>query len=381
MPRSQWTAVAALALAVALLPLPAHAAEAADLRFTPERADRSLLDALDAALPNTSVSALLDGANRTGHACDAPVAALAASFCWNDADAATPGWMPQGVTTSADATGTPDYDGRETMIVSWYDTADGGATDKGVRLSFVDLTDPTAPRYRHVLLAEPVWRDGEATFEPVRVHAGGIAWYGDRLYVVDTWNGVRVFGLDHLWRVGADLPGAFGRQDDGTFQGRGYSYVLAQTAMYRHTATGDAPELRLSFISVDRGPEDALLLGEYADSPGAARLARLPLAADGLPREGEDGVARADGVWTPGLATAQGAVAVGDRFLLSVSDGDGDRDGGELAVWRPGEAPVVGFDVLPQGPESFSYWPSRDRVWSASEPPGRRYVYAFSPPS
>jgi hypothetical protein len=33
--------------------------------------------------------------------------------------------------------------------------------------------------------------------------------------------------------------------------------------------------------------------------------------------------------------------------------------------------------VLPVGVEDLSYWPSEDRLWSLSEYPGRRFVFAM----
>ena len=33
------------------------------------------------------------------------------------------------------------------------------------------------------------------------LHGGGIAWYGNLLYVVDTDDGLRVFDLKHIYQV------------------------------------------------------------------------------------------------------------------------------------------------------------------------------------
>ena len=33
--------------------------------------------------------------------------------------------------------------------------------------------------------------------------------------------------------------------------------------------------------------------------------------------------------------------------------------------------------ALPVGPEDISYWPSTDRLWSLTEYPGRRFVFAM----
>ena len=49
---------------------------------------------------------------------------------------------------------------------------------------------------------------------------------------------------------------------------------------------------------------------------------------------------------------------------------------GCLYVGKPGE--FRSFPrALPVGPEDISYWPSTDLLWSLTEYPGRRYVFAM----
>ena len=45
-------------------------------------------------------------------------------------------------------------------------------------------------------------------------------------------------------------------------------------------------------------------------------------------------------------------------------------------VGRPGHLREHRWQ-LPVGPEDITYWPSRDQLWSLSEYPGARYVYAM----
>ena len=70
-----------------------------------------------------------------------------------------------------------------------------------MRISLADITDLDNVRYRHMLLVEPLLRDGAVDIGPVQVHAGGIVWFGDYLYVVDTFHGIRVFDLTRIIRV------------------------------------------------------------------------------------------------------------------------------------------------------------------------------------
>ena len=47
-------------------------------------------------------------------------------------------------------------------------------------------------------------------------------------------------------------------------------------------------------------------------------------------------------------------------------------------VGRPARArSVERRRQLPVGPEDITYWPARDQLWSLSEYPGARYVFAM----
>jgi hypothetical protein len=97
-------------------------------------------------------------------------------------------WYPQGITTSADASADGQDEGKTVIRTSWYYS--GSGDNKGVRVSFVDYANPSAPRYRHVLLVEPYTdATGNPNFRAVPMPAGGIVWYGHYLYVADTWGG------------------------------------------------------------------------------------------------------------------------------------------------------------------------------------------------
>lgn len=130
-------------------------------------------------------------------------------------DQNTSKWMPQGITSTADALGKGTYEGVDGIIASWYRT-----DDKAVRVSFVNKKDWS---YRHVLLVYP---DAKDDFKDVPVHAGGVMWYGNTLWVVDTRNGIRVFDMDNIWQV--ESGDGTGKNSDGTYSAAGYKYVLPQ---------------------------------------------------------------------------------------------------------------------------------------------------------
>lgn len=124
-------------------------------------------------------------------------------------------WMPQGISSTADATG-GTYEEVDGLVVSWY-LVDGD----GVRVTFIDRSDWS---YRHVLLVYP---HADDDFREVPVHAGGIMWYGDRLWVLDTWNGIRVFDLKNIWQV--ESGDGVGKKSGGGYSAAGYKYVLPQS--------------------------------------------------------------------------------------------------------------------------------------------------------
>jgi hypothetical protein len=70
----------------------------------------------------------------------------------------------------------------------------------------------------------------------------------------------------------------------------------------------------------------------------------------------------------------QGATVVDGTWFVTTSRGRYRL--GSVWVGRPGEL-VEHRWQLPVGPEDITYWPARDQLWSLSEYPGARYVYAM----
>ena len=131
---------------------------------------------------------------------------------FNDQD--TTKWVPQGITSTADALDVGTYEGKEGWIVSWHRD-----DDASVRVTFVNKV---TEKYRHVLLVYP---DADDDFKEVPVHAGGIVWYGNTLWVVDTNHGIRVFDMDNIWKV--ESGEAVGKSGN-TYTAANYKYVLPQ---------------------------------------------------------------------------------------------------------------------------------------------------------
>jgi hypothetical protein len=257
---------------------------------------------------------------------------LLGGFRWDAEDSRTEAWYPQGVTASPDGA---------VVLVSWYQKGSNVA-----RLSCVDLA---TGRYRHVRLTT-------AALEPVRSHAGGLAWREDLLYVCDTNAGLRVFDLARILRM-AEVG------DD--------RYAVPEVGRYR--PVGDA--LRCSFASVDEAA-GGLLVGEYLDGAPGGRLARWPFAPGGLLAQ-----EAATDAWVTAHSNLQGAVAVAGRLLLAESRGA--RLPGRLYAtpfaesadrhrWAVGgeDLAVAGDEVLSlsEHPDFIRPLPRRRAVFRASVP-------------
>ncbi|WP_454854733.1 hypothetical protein [Promicromonospora soli] len=361
---------------------------ASNFRYTLSQTSSSLVSALDSALPNVTMGAVADDANRTPSCNSAPsVTHRTAYYCWNAGDQDTTAWYPQGITTSSDALGEGTYDGKRINLVSWYDHAEDGI-DKGVRISVSNLSaSASAPPYRHILLVEPSGTTSAPSYKAVNVHAGGIMWYGNLLYVADTSGGFRVFDLNHLWQVSTGSSSAIGRQADGSYHAFDYKYVLPQTAKFTDSTAGGYAQLQHSSVALDRtSSPDSVIVSEYrsaADVDAGAQVRTIRVPIDYMNRylkPASDGIIKATEAYRTDLESVQGSTAINGEFFFSQSDGsdhsDPNSDGDLHTFAAPSGAIVRHGNALTVGPEDLSYDPTRDYLWTLGEYPGYRWVYA-----
>ncbi|MER6956363.1 hypothetical protein [Streptomyces sp. NPDC000618] len=358
-------------------------------RLTKADVSTVLADATRSADPLTSAPSTAE-AFRTG-------------FAWDTADQAVDYWIPQGVTTSADAYGNglyPAGGSNKVVLVSWYfetdpdaDGVDEYTLDKGLRLTLVDYDDASAPRYRHVLLVEPVTTGtSEHSFSPVRKHAGGIMWYGDLLYVVDTYKGLRVFDLSTMFKVATAEKDVCGLHTDGQYYGYGYQYVLPQSHAYDNAGT----YLRYTTIGLDRASNpDSLVISEYSSSgtvsytdgafigTGAGTVTTPKVVRWNLDYTDRH-LASLSAVEAVSVSQQkiQGVVSRGTEHYLSVSNGPSGT--GTLRTLTSGAPAASTVCDLAVGCEDLSYHSSgasgwaydESVIWNVSEYPDKRYVYA-----
>jgi hypothetical protein len=396
------------------------------------------VDQLDARLAKLGVQNLLTQANRTGawatgsdSACpvqniftDATAGPKTVPpgrrFCWNASDASTesgnPEWFPQGVTTVADAQADELWGTKQAVLVSWYDkNSDSSAPVKGVRVSFIDTA---TNQYQHVLLAYPYINSaGQPTYEAVTspqsgdhgsLHAGGIAWYGNYLYVADTVQGFRVFDMRYILDLkssaNADVTdeSRMGLRTDGKYTSFGYRYVMPQVD-YLVSDLGDADPStaklcassgtpKFSFVSLDRTGGPHLITGEYCPNKetsdtGAVtqagpdqygRVATWPLdSGTGQLVRSSDGKIHATAAYRLPAPFVQGASSYGGKWYLSRTGG-GTTGMASLLEAAPGGGVLTTTKTrwAGIGAEDLSIWPGRSEVWTVTEHAGKRVVYA-----
>ncbi|MFT4286682.1 hypothetical protein [Nocardioides sp.] len=309
------------------------------------------VDALAARLApsgggRVGLAALLDDLPHRARRTLAPGLGVRRALAWERSDRHDRTWFPQGVTNSY-ATDTD----REVLLVAWYSSRGAGA-----RVSFLDLA---ARRYRHVLLVEPT-EDGDV--RPVKVHAGGLVWQGPWLHVASTWRGLLTCRVEDVML-------------DPTEE-HGYRYLLPVRFGYQAATDEGVARLRYSFLSLDRsGPEPALVAGEYGADGQTTRLARFPTdPATGLPAAGEDGTVRPADLGDAARARMQGGCRVGGVWYVTVSRGR--RTPGDVYVGGLGAFTRYRW-ATPMGPEDLCHHPPTDLLWSVTEHPGRRWVFAM----
>jgi hypothetical protein len=173
------------------------------------------------------------------------------------------------------------------------------------------------------------------------VHAGGIAWSGDRLLVAATLGGVREFRMSGILHRGC---------------GR---FVLPQVAHH-------APSEKFRYSFVAEG-SDGMVTGEYTTRDDG-RLAGLVVG---------DGVVSVIDLHTPAVPEMQGAVLIDG--VWAVTSSRGDKHNGDLWIGKKG-ALVKHEAALPPGPEDLAWWSQRQQIWGVSEHPGQRWVYAIDWP-
>nr|WTB12032.1 hypothetical protein OG546_49575 [Streptomyces antimycoticus] len=275
-------------------------------------------------------------------------------------------WWPQGITTYYDATGRNST----RMMVSWYDKN----YVQGARIALIDRRAAN-PRYQYIKLvtAKPQGRGYTWEVDP-NLHAGGLAWYRNRLYVTDSeQNALLVFNTDDIFRI--NDPHA--------------PWALPLSRTYK--ADANEANLKFSQVAVDRTSlaspfrRTTLIVNGFERAGQSQSIGRWSFAygpSGSLITEGKTATAadvytihRGSGI--PANRGIQGAVTVRNTMYLSVSRGanHGYLSTALLGTNQEGTAKVKW--QVPRGPEDLSYDGRNGWMWGLGEHYGYRNVYAM----
>lgn len=213
-------------------------------------------------------------------------------FKWDDEDERTEEWRPQGITGFK-------WGNRNYLLVTWYGISPNEITGiknehKGVRLALADITDMNNITYNYILLVQNKANSTNSllydtpknpftqknAYIPVTMHAGGLAYFNQKIYIADTSLGLRVFDLNNFLEAKPDpTKNTVGKDDNGDLYAFGYQYILPQSGYYKMSAGSP-----FSCVSLGEGstPADKRLWTAQYKTSGSAVVLGYPLDDNGV---------------------------------------------------------------------------------------------------
>jgi hypothetical protein len=288
------------------------------------------LTALDDALPNVSANTVVNDANYPMTGCTGAekgalpqVPTARTAMCWDADRAGSTSWVPQGITTSGDADDDGHWGSDKIILSGWHGTEALGRHNDA-RIHFINYNNPSAPAFRMVYLAVP-GNDG-GTFTAAKAHMGGMAWYGDKIYVSavgDTSTAIRVFSTHHILQM-TDSASTIGKTADG-YAAYGYKYAMMQIGYYSYAGgvcdmSTDSGIPCFSSISLDRTSPASLVTTEYFSDPALhGRLYRYDMGADYLLDADSAGVVESKEAYQSHVGNMQGVLAHSKKWYVAHS--------------------------------------------------------------
>ena len=330
----------------------------------------SYLSGLDTALPNVGVATVLDSNNHPMVSCNSeelaalpPDTVLSDIWCFDEGDATTLAWSPQGLTSSGDADNDGSWGAKRAILSGWVYDADDSRHNEA-RIAFIDYTNPASPVYRWVYLVTPT---SATNFKASHAHIGGMVWYGDKLIVTavgNTGTALLVYSMAKIWQMNSGAS-AIGLQSDGKYAAYGYQYVMPQIGSYAYTSgtcsMASATAIPcFSSISLDRTTvPDSLVTSEYfSDSALHGRLIRYPMGSDYRPANS----ATPSEAYVTQVGNQQGVLSHSGSWYVVHSSASAH---GQL--WRfTGSATGAGR-TWSLHPEALTYWWDTNSVWAVTE--------------
>jgi hypothetical protein len=288
---------------------------------------------------------------------------------WNTDDETTAIWRPQGIAGFT-------RNGVRYLLVSWY--ARNSAEHKGSRITLIDISPSSSTylTYRHLLLVQPDIPSSTtgytqyASYAPLKVHAGGIAYFQGKIYLSSTSLGVRVFDLDKIIEVstGDDTSEKCGKDANGNLFAFNYRYILPQIGYQKINNASPFSTIQIN----EEGTQ--FWTGQYyagsADAAIVPKIFGFPIDAEGkLQNAGIVTIAPQNSLFADNHAHGiQGVFRKGNRTWLSCTGSPSESYGStaRLARYTDGADNTVRYR-WPYGAESLYYEANYGYLWSLTE--------------
>ena len=286
---------------------------------------------------------------------------------WNIDDETTQAWVPQGITGFK-------KNSVRYLLITWYST-----DFKGSRITLMDISPSSSTylTYRHIILVQPSipatvsGYTQYGTYAPLNIHAGGIAYFNDKLYIASTNLGLRVFDLNKLIEVstGSTTSGKCGKDSNGTLYAFNYRYILPQVGYY-YINGGANP---FSTVQINNESNELWTAQYYAGSAASSIVPKIygfPINTSGtVLNSGISYVIPKNSLFADNHAHGmQGIFRKGSRTWLSCTGSPSESYGStaRLARYTDGDANTVRYR-WPYGAEALYYEAELDYLWSLTE--------------
>jgi hypothetical protein len=296
-------------------------------------------------------------------------------MCWDADRAGSDAWSPQGITTSGDADDDGMWGADKIILSGWHGTEALGRYDDA-RIHFINYDNPSAPAFRMVYLAVP--NSTGSTFTAAKAHMGGMAWYGDKIYVSavgNTSTAIRVFSTQHILQM-TDTAATIGKTAGG-YAAYGYKYAMMQIGYYSYSGgtcsmSSDTGVPCFSSLSLDRSttPVSLVTTEYFADQALYGRLHRYGMGSDYLLNANSAGTVAATEAYRSHVGNMQGVLAHNGKWYVAHSSAV--RPG---QLWAQTTAASTSATCgttsttacWAMHPEALTYDWSTGLVWSQSE--------------
>lgn len=299
-----------------------------------------------------------------------PEANRARGIRWNSGDETTNEWRPQGITGFK-------KNGVRYLLITWYGRE--GSDHKGSRITLLDISPSSSTylKYRHILLVHSSVPSSVSeytqynTYAPLNIHAGGIAYYNDKVYIASTNLGMRVFDLNKIIEVstGVDTSTKCGQDTSGNLYAFNYRYILPQIEYY--DINGGANPFSTIQVN-DEG--NALWTAQYSSGSSSSsvvpKIYGFQIDSGGtVLNSGIEEIIPKNSLFDDDHAHGmQGVFRKGNRTWLSCSGSPSESYGSKarLARYTDGASNTVRYR-WPYGSESLYYEAEYDYLWSLTE--------------